>query len=62
MFWVAVPEVYSSPFEITETGWGEFEAGIRVFFKDPNEQVTFLILTCLPMSLRLHLLSHLLRL
>jgi hypothetical protein len=22
---------------VTETGWGEFEASLRVFFKDPNE-------------------------
>ena len=21
-------------------GWGEFEAGIRIFFKDPNEKVS----------------------
>lgn len=26
------------PFEITETGWGEFEAGIRLYFKDSDEQ------------------------
>jgi hypothetical protein len=22
---------------VTETGWGEFEASLRVFFKDPKE-------------------------
>jgi len=22
---------------VSETGWGEFEAGLRIFFKDPNE-------------------------
>jgi transcription initiation factor IIF auxiliary subunit len=27
------------PFEVTEMGWGEFEAGIRIFFKDPDEKV-----------------------
>eukprot|EP00981_Chlorochromonas_danica_P010705 scaffold3341_cov165-Ochromonas_danica.AAC.20 len=28
----------SFPNPIRETGWGEFEAGIRIFFKDPEEQ------------------------
>ena len=31
-------EVKKAPFEVSETGWGEFEAGIRIFFKDPEEQ------------------------
>uniref|UniRef100_A0A914VCC3 YEATS domain-containing protein 4 n=1 Tax=Plectus sambesii TaxID=2011161 RepID=A0A914VCC3_9BILA len=26
------------PYEVTETGWGEFEITIRVFFTDPNEK------------------------
>lgn len=26
------------PFEVTELGWGEFAAKIRLFFKDPEEQ------------------------
>eukprot|EP01102_Stenamoeba_stenopodia_P002956 TRINITY_DN12891_c0_g1_i1.p1 TRINITY_DN12891_c0_g1~~TRINITY_DN12891_c0_g1_i1.p1 ORF type:complete len:264 (-),score=87.13 TRINITY_DN12891_c0_g1_i1:80-871(-) len=26
------------PFEITETGWGEFEIGVRITFVDPNEK------------------------
>ena len=30
--------ITSPPFEVTATGWGEFEAGIRIFFKDPTEQ------------------------
>lgn len=34
----ALAEVCSAPFEITEAGWGEFEAGIRIFFKDSDEQ------------------------
>jgi YEATS domain-containing protein 4 len=33
-----VREITKAPFQITETGWGEFEAGIRIFFKDPTEQ------------------------
>lgn len=46
-------EVLAPPYEVTETGWGEFEAGllheicivlfnlvvgIRIFFRDPDEQ------------------------
>ncbi|GAU90316.1 hypothetical protein RvY_02749 [Ramazzottius varieornatus] len=31
----------SAPFEVEETGWGEFEVQVKVFFVDPNErQVT----------------------
>lgn len=26
------------PYEVTETGWGEFEIGIKIFFHDPNER------------------------
>lgn len=26
------------PFEVTETGWGEFEVAIRIYFVDPNER------------------------
>jgi transcription initiation factor IIF auxiliary subunit len=29
--------------EVTEMGWGEFEAGVRIFFKDPDEKVTYQI-------------------
>ena len=32
-------EITAPPFEVTEMGWGEFEAGIRIFFKDPDEKV-----------------------
>jgi len=31
-------EVKRAPFEVSETGWGEFEASIRIFFKDPDER------------------------
>lgn len=30
-------EVMKPPFEVTEVGWGEFEAGIRLHFKDASE-------------------------
>ncbi|KAI6190933.1 hypothetical protein M3Y97_00172400 [Aphelenchoides bicaudatus] len=30
--------VESPPFEIEETGWGEFEASIKIFFVDSNEK------------------------
>ncbi|XP_002737992.1 YEATS domain-containing protein 4-like [Saccoglossus kowalevskii] len=26
------------PYEVTETGWGEFEVVIKIFFNDPNER------------------------
>ncbi|XP_053203676.1 YEATS domain-containing protein 4-like [Panonychus citri] len=26
------------PFEVTETGWGEFEVAIKLYFMDPNER------------------------
>jgi len=31
-------DIKDPPFEITETGWGEFEVGIRLNFKDASEQ------------------------
>ena len=31
-------EVTSPPFEVTETGWGEFEVGMRIFFHDPVQK------------------------
>ena len=30
--------VTKPPYEITETGWGEFEIVIKIFFNDPNER------------------------
>jgi YEATS domain-containing protein 4 len=35
-----VREISSPPFEVTEKGWGEFEAQIRIVWKDPNEKST----------------------
>lgn len=32
-------EVRNQPFEVTESGWGEFEVGIKVFFCEKDEQV-----------------------
>ena len=34
-------ELTSPPYEVTERGWGEFEAQIRIIWKDPNEQSTY---------------------
>lgn len=31
-------EVKSPPFEVTEMGWGEFEAKMTMHFKDPQEK------------------------
>jgi hypothetical protein len=33
-------ELTEPPFEVTERGWGEFEAQIRIFWKDPQEKTT----------------------
>ena len=35
-----IREFTSPPFEVTEKGWGEFEAQIRIVWKDPNEKST----------------------
>ncbi|CAD5219286.1 unnamed protein product [Bursaphelenchus okinawaensis] len=34
----AVRTVETPPFEVEETGWGEFEANIKIYFVDPNEK------------------------
>ena len=36
-FAIPVREVTEGPFEVTEVGWGEFEAIITIYFQDPNE-------------------------
>lgn len=33
-------EITQPPFEVTERGWGEFEAQIRIVWKDPDEKST----------------------
>lgn len=30
--------VTKPPYELTETGWGEFEIVIKLYFHDPNER------------------------
>ena len=30
--------VLKPPYEVTETGWGEFEVIIKIYFSDPNER------------------------
>jgi YEATS domain-containing protein 4 len=34
---IALPVVSVPPFQVTETGWGEFEIAITVCFVDPDE-------------------------
>ncbi|CAG9765799.1 unnamed protein product [Ceutorhynchus assimilis] len=34
--------VLKPPYEITETGWGEFELVIKIYFHDPNEKAVTL--------------------
>jgi YEATS domain-containing protein 4 len=33
-------ELTAPPFEVSERGWGEFEAQIRIIWKDPLEKPT----------------------
>jgi YEATS domain-containing protein 4 len=40
-----VRELTTSPFEVTEQGWGEFEAQIRIVWKDPTEKSTLVCST-----------------
>ena len=35
-----IRELANPPFEVTERGWGEFEAQIRILWKDPSEKPT----------------------
>lgn len=35
-----IRELSQPPFEVTERGWGEFEAQIRIHWKDPTEKPT----------------------
>ena len=35
----------SPPYEVSETGWGEFDIAIRVYFHDPNEKPVTLLHT-----------------
>eukprot|EP00568_Trieres_chinensis_P018670 CAMPEP_0183323988 /NCGR_PEP_ID=MMETSP0160_2-20130417/75848_1 /TAXON_ID=2839 ORGANISM="Odontella Sinensis, Strain Grunow 1884" /NCGR_SAMPLE_ID=MMETSP0160_2 /ASSEMBLY_ACC=CAM_ASM_000250 /LENGTH=287 /DNA_ID=CAMNT_0025491469 /DNA_START=21 /DNA_END=881 /DNA_ORIENTATION=+ len=37
-----VRELTAPPFEVTEKGWGEFEATIRIVWRDPEEKATVL--------------------
>lgn len=37
-FEVPIKEIFSPPFEVTEYGWGEFDAGVRIFWHDTDEQ------------------------
>mmetsp|Transcript_37478 Transcript_37478/g.112396 ORF Transcript_37478/g.112396 Transcript_37478/m.112396 type:complete len:270 (-) Transcript_37478:124-933(-) len=37
-----VRELTAPPFEVTEKGWGEFEATIRIVWRDPDEKATVL--------------------
>lgn len=35
-----IRELTEPPFEVTERGWGEFEAQVRIVWKDPQEKAT----------------------
>lgn len=38
--------VVKPPYEITETGWGEFEIVIKIHFHDPNERPVSCMIIC----------------
>eukprot|EP00596_Hydrurales_sp_CCMP1899_P002451 CAMPEP_0119038008 /NCGR_PEP_ID=MMETSP1177-20130426/6654_1 /TAXON_ID=2985 /ORGANISM="Ochromonas sp, Strain CCMP1899" /LENGTH=282 /DNA_ID=CAMNT_0007000007 /DNA_START=195 /DNA_END=1043 /DNA_ORIENTATION=+ len=42
-FAAPIREILEPPYQVSEFGWGEFEAGIRIFFRDPEEQPIDLI-------------------
>lgn len=46
--------VTSAPFEVVEFGWGEFDIGIHIFFKDPTVSSTKLH----PHTLQLHPMDY----
>jgi transcription initiation factor IIF auxiliary subunit len=33
--------IAQAPFEVEESGWGEFETHITIYFADPNEKPVF---------------------
>jgi len=35
---VLISVVMQPPYEVTETGWGEFEVIIKIYFHDPTER------------------------
>ena len=38
-YWfITCPAVEKYPFEISQTGWGEFDIGVKIFFNDPAEK------------------------
>ena len=43
-----VRELTAPPFEVTEKGWGEFEASIRIVWRDPEEKAT--VVSCFLVS------------
>ena len=40
------------PYEVTETGWGEFEIVIKIYFQDPNERPVSLPIYIITFSLK----------
>lgn len=50
--------IEKAPFEVSELGWGEFAAKIRIFFKDPGKILYFpLLIPWLSLSFS-HSLTH----
>ena len=38
MYYFYFSVITKPPYEVTETGWGEFEVVIKIYFNDPNER------------------------
>jgi len=36
--WLAVAAVDKPPYEVSKSGWGEFDIQIKIFFVDPAEK------------------------
>lgn len=50
--------VTKPPYEVTETGWGEFEIVIKIYFHDPNERPVSIVLIMNPLSSCFLLIRH----
>ena len=49
--------VTKPPFELTETGWGEFELAIKIYFHDPTERHVRILCFSWAINLRTYIFS-----
>ena len=51
--------VLKPPYEVTETGWGEFEVIIKIYFNDPTERpVSYVGLLSVLADMHLVFINH----